>query len=287
MSDEREGSWRVIAPIAAGVVVLLGVGFLLLRGGDGDTVESGSVAPAATDRAPNTAASPISTPPTPDSAPAVTNPPLAETTSTTAAPAPEPTTPVPTTPRVTNRDLATTLVTTQALGTGWEPIAFEEGDICTSNEFDQFEIATAASSHQQNLDTGGVRQISHVVTAYTDAQAAANAFVAEINALDACNGTTVDLGGVQYRVDIIRDAFDDQEVTGFPCQDDNASLVAGFNNSEAFLPFFGQALIGFRCGANVYAVSLSSTVSLADLNDPQFFEIAAAANVQTALLPGS
>lgn len=301
MEPRRDPWWQFAAPILAGIVVVAGVAFLVLRGGGDDSVATVDTDPpvedARDDRDDTDTEAVVESTVAPDAstvppAPPATSPPLVATTVDAATvPAPTTVAPVTTVTPATNptqAELEASLVSALDLGAGWTQVAFADGDVCLpEQDFSAVEVATAARTFEQTTPDGAFRQISHVVTTYADPGAAGEAFRAELDAIEACSGTTIDVEGFSYDVVVLSDSFTDDQTAGFPCRDQNASVIASFTNSDNLVPFIGQALIAFRCGVNVVVVSIASTLDIDDLNDQLFFDTAGAANIATSRLPGS
>ena len=140
---------------------------------------------------------------------------------------------------------------------------------------------------QLSADPIGVRQLGHTILSFVDEAAAQRAFDADLELLEACSGTTVDLEGVPYRVQVTSNAFDEADAAEFPCSDQNAFLIIELTNDAAPVPYIAQSGFSFRCGSNVSATSLTTTLDVADLNQPAFFAAGAIANTRASQLPGS
>ena len=140
---------------------------------------------------------------------------------------------------------------------------------------------------QVETDPIGVRQLSHTILSFPDADTASSAFATDVELLEACDATTIELEGVAYRVEVTTDEFDAEQAAAFPCSDQNAFVVVQLTNDQAAIPYIGQSAFSFRCGVNVTVTSLTTTIDVDDLNQDAYFSAGATANTRTAALPGS
>jgi hypothetical protein len=295
-SDER---WsQRIAPIAAAVVVLGGIAFLVVRSGSGES----SAPPLRDDPLIVTVAEPDepgvdttvpsgATTPPPPTAPPPTAPPLIETTTTSTASTSS--TSVPDTvdspgALPTQADVDAALLRLDDLAGVWTEEVPDVDFICGDNpEAANVAIEGAVLFQQLSADPIGVRQMGHTILSFVDEAAAQRAFDADLELLEACSGTTVDLEGVPYRVEVRSNAFDEAEAATFPCSEQNASVIIELTNDAAPVPYIGQSGFSFRCGPNVSATSLTTSLDVDDLNQPAFFAAGAIANTRASQLPGS
>lgn len=292
-------SWRQrIAPLAAIAVLVGGVSFLVFRSGSGDDASppasnGASVATAAEPGEPRVETTSPSNPTTP---PPPTAPPLMETTTTTVDPPPTaastsavPTTVVDTTTLgPTQADVDEALLRLDDLDGVWTEEVVDVESVCGDNpELDNVTVQGAVLFQQLSASPVGVRQLGHTILSFPDDAAAERAFTADVELLEACSGTTVDLDGVSYRVEITSDTFDETQATAFPCADQNAFLIIQLTNDAATVPYIGQSGFSYRCGTNMSVTSVTTTLSIADLSQSSFFSAGATANTRASELPGS
>ena len=297
------------APIAAAAVLVLGIGFLVFRGTGSDSIET-----APTDRGsvrtvvgPDDAVIVTTLPLSGTTAPAPTAPPLRETTTTSGTGISSDTTSSDTSV-VSDTGAPDTTTTTAAVVAGgpnqaqldaallrvtdldgdWTTETPDFDEVCPSNPEVENAVLQGSVLFQQLVDDPtGVRQISNSIYSFPDAATAESAFTADVAILEACTATTVDLNGVSYRVEVLSSAFDEEEATSFPCSEQNAFITVQLTNSGAAIPYIGQTTFSFRCGRNVGAVSITSTIGLDDLGNDNFFNGGPISDTRVAAMPGS
>lgn len=285
-----EGWSQRLAPVGAAIVLVIGIGFLLLRSGSGTNPEAAdgdgpSVASAPEPEAPRvetTTTDPAATPP------AVTAPPLIETTTTDVSATTTTTTAAGAPDGPSQAQIDRALLRAEDLQETWTEEIVDTNAICGENpELDNSVAEGAVLFQQLNVDPVGVRQLGHNILSFADAATAERAFTTDLELLEACAGTTIELDGVQYRVQVDSDAFDDDEAAAFPCSDQNASVIIQLTNDQAPVPYIGQSAFSFRCGRNVTVTSLTTTIGVTDLSQNEFFSAGAITNTRAASLPGS
>ncbi len=283
----------MLAPIAAVIVLVGGIGYLVTRGGATDPPPTGLPRIAE-----------VGDPDSPlvqSTVPTQTSPPLVEPTSTevsdpTTSTAATTTTTSSTTTTVaqvsggpTQTELDAALLQIPDLGDGdWSKEIPDFSDVC-GTVLDEEVIEARSDALFQTLVTDpiGVRQISNSLVTFSDAATAEKAFLDDVALLEACDATTIDLDGVGYRVQVDTDSFSEEDLSAFPCSDQSSFLVLQLTNANAVVPFIAQSAIGFRCGQNITVTALTTTIDLADLEQPDFFTAAATSNTRTGALPGS
>ncbi len=302
-SESRKG---LIAPIAAAVVLIGGIGLLIASSGttedpevtappriaevrdpDDPTVEStvptdSVVEPVVTNE----------TPPEP-TAPIQTSPPLIE--PTTIPPELEPvTTPaVETDPTATGgptqAELDAALLTIDDIGPGdWTEETPDFEEICDTVPDAATPDARADSLFGTILtDPLVARQISNTLVTYATAELAEQAFTSDVAELVACDGTATEVGGDQYRVQVNSDSFTEEEAEIFPCSDQTSFLIIQLINDDLAVPFIAQSSFAFRCGRNITVTALATTLDVQDLEDENFTNAAVISNVNTGNLRGS
>lgn len=285
-----------LAPVGAAIVLVIGVVFLVLRSGSEaspDPDDGPSVASAPEPEAPRvetTTTDPAAT------QPAMTAPPLVETTTTdlgatttSTTTTTSSTTTFPGAPDGPSQEqIDRALLRADDLQETWTEELVDTNAICGENpELDNAVAEGAVLFQQLNVDPVGVRQLGHNILSFADAATADRAFTTDLELLEACSGTTIELDGVQYRVQVSADAFDENEVAAFPCSDQNASVIIQLTNDQAPVPYIGQSAFSFRCGRNVTVTSLTTTIGVTDLSQNEFFSAGAITNSRTATLPGS
>ena len=176
--------WQYVVPVIAGLAVLGGIAFLVLRGSD-ETSQGPATPTPNTVAAPDTALvgttaeAPEPTTPEPDtsdpvtSEPVTSDPPPATTTEPPTTDPPPTSAPAP--PVVDGRssaDLEATLLSAFELGDGWTEIPYEPGTICTTDEFADEQVGFAARVFEQAPSAIEARQISQVTITYAAADTA-------------------------------------------------------------------------------------------------------------------
>jgi hypothetical protein len=228
--------------------------------------------------------------------PEPTAPPLVETTTTaksttnTTAPttAPPPTTVDPATAGPTQADVDAALLRLDDLDGVWTEEIPDTDTICGDNpELDEIDVRGAVLFQQLNVEPVGVRLLGHTILSFPDAATAERAFTADVEIIEACSGTTIDVRGVQYRVEVTSNAFDDEQAATFPCSDQNAFLTLQLRNEAADVPYIAESGFSFRCGRNISVTSLATTIDFDDLDQPAFYAAGAIANARASALPGS
>ena len=170
----------------------------------------------------------------------------------------------------------------------WTEEVVDVDSVCGDNpELSNVTVEGAVLFQQLSTSPIGVRQLGHTILSFTDAAAAERAFTADAELLEACSGTTIELDGVSYRVEVTSDVFDAEQATAFPCSEQNAFLILQLTNDAAVVPYIGQSGFSFRCGNNISVTSLTTTLDIADLSQPSFFSAGATANTRASELPGS
>ncbi len=290
--------WRQrLAPVAAAAVLVAGISFLVLRSGSGD----GSVTTVTDGSAVVTAAEPdeprleTTVPTDPTTPPPPTAPPLVEPTTTSKPttdqppPTAAPTTVVDTTgDGPTQADVDAALLRLPDIDGVWTEEVVEPDSTCGVNaELENVVVEGAVLFQQLSADPIGVRQMGHSILSFTDDVAAERAFTADVQLLEACSGTTVDVDGVAYRVEVRSNAFDEQQSAAFPCSDQNAFLIVQLTNDAAPVPYIGQSAFSFRCGRNISVMALATSIDVSDLDQDAFFAAGALANTRASQLPGS
>ena len=188
----------------------------------------------------------------------------------------------------TQADIDAALLRLDDLEGVWTEEVVDVDSVCGDNpELDNVTVEGAALFQQLTADPIGVRQLGHTILSFPDSAAAERAFNADVALLEACTGTTIDLEGVPYRVEVTSNAFADEEAATFPCSDQNAFLVIQLTNDAADVPYIGQSGFSFRCGRNISVTSLATSIDLDDLNQSAFFAAGAIANTRASQLPGS
>lgn len=309
-TDSRRG---LIAPIAAGIVLIGGIVLLIWSSGSdepepittpriaevGDpdepvvesTVPSGSLP---TDSGPETTGSDGT-----DSqgtvaevsVPMMTSPPLVEPTTSvpdeTDATVADTTTPGTGGPSQAMLDAA--LLGLNDIGSGdWVEDVPDFDEVCdTVADAADPELRADALFTTVIPEPLAVRQISNTLITYATPELAERAFTADLDELIACDATTVDFDGDQYRVQVNNSAFTEEQAAAFPCANQTSFLILQLINDEAAVPYIGQSAVAFRCGRNVTVTALTTTIDLADLDDENFFDAAAISNSRTGALPGS
>lgn len=296
MDDEPAGDpWRQrLAPIAAAIVLVGGIAFLVFRSGSGEgTVPAASDGPSvATAPEPDEPRLETTVPPAPTAPPLVettTKPtPSTDATTSTTTEAPPTTVVDATTAAPTQADIDAALLRLDDIDGVWTEEVVDTDTICADNpELDQIVLRGAVLFQQLNADPIGVRLMGHTILSFPDAATAERAFTADVEILEACSGTTIDVRGVQYRVQVTSTAFDDEQAATFPCSDQNAFLTIQLTNDAADVPYIAESGFSFRCGRNISVTSLATTIDLNDLDQDAFFAAGAIANTRAAALPGS
>lgn len=295
----------LLAPVAAAIVLVGGIGLLIVNSGGDDEPESISTPriaevndpdePVVQSTVPDGAATtPTATtvptvPTVPDdsvaeaSLPIQTSPPLVEPTTIPA------TEPPPVGGGPTQAELDAALVTVDDLASDdWFPQEPEFLEFCDSVPDVAQPVARADSLFGAVLlDPPGARQISNTLITFESAELAEQAFTSDVAEIVACDATTTDLDGDQYRVQVSSDSFSPEQSASFPCADQSSSLIVQLTNESLSLPYIAQSTLSFRCGRNVTITSLSTTIDLEDLQQDDFFNAAATSNASTGELPGS
>ncbi len=305
-TPKRESRSGLLAPIAAAVVLIAGIGLLIVNSGSSDepvvstpsqiaevgdpdepTVQStvpsdSTVQPVVTNELPPEPTIPIQT-----------SPPLIEPTTIPAdvepvtTPAPETNPPVAGGP--TQAELDAALLTIDDIGPGdWTEESPDFTEFCDTVPDAATPDARADSVFGTVLtDPIVVRQISNTLLTYATAELAEQAFTSDVAELIACNGTATDLGGDQYRVQVTSSSFTAEEAAIFPCSDQTSFLIVQLINDELAVPFIAQSSFAFRCGRNITVTALGTTLDIQDLEDENFTNAAVISNVNAGNLPGS
>lgn len=286
--------WRQrLAPLAAVAVLLGGIGFLVFRSGSGDGASSpvSNTASVATAAEPDEPRVETTVPSDPTAPPPPTAPPLFETTTTADGPPPtagSTTIPDVSTSGPTQADIDAALLRLGDLDGEWTEEVVDVDFVCGENpELDNAAVEGAVLFQQLSASPLGVRQLGHTILSFNDATAAERAFTTDVELLEACTGTTIDLDGVPYRVEVTSNAFDETQAATFPCSEQNAFLIIQLTNDAADVPYIAQSGFSFRCGSIVSTTSLTTTLSIDDLNQTSFFSAGATANTRASALPGS
>jgi hypothetical protein len=300
----RPDRWKAfIAPVAAGLVLLLGIGFLLVRpGGDSPTADDEDVRttrerddPPVTDDGQDTPQTvPVSSAPRPTPPPLV-EPPVSTTPSSTPTISDLPETSVATTVATTAGptvdEARAALITLDDLANPeWVPDTLDETteDPCGTTPEEALATVDETVIFARVTDSPiAVRQISNTIISFPDVDTATRAFDNDIQLLRNCNGTTADISGVTYDVSIEISKFDESQVEAFACADDNTLIIGEFTSDDPTVPYLGIASASFRCGVNITVVSFVTTVNVDDLNDDDYFAATATSNLQVGVLPGS
>lgn len=132
-----------------------------------------------------------------------------------------------------------------------------------------------------------VRQLSNSLLTYATSVIAEQAFTADVDLLVAYNATTIDLDGTQYRVEVDNNSFSAEESVDSPCADQSAFLITQLVNDQAEVPYLAQSAVAFRCGRNITLTTLTTTLTIDDLSDDEFFNAVGLADIRVGQLPGS
>lgn len=291
----------MLAPLAAVIVLVGGIGFLVLRNGTTTPGETGTSVPGVDE--PD---EPLVDP----TIPFQTSPPLVNTTTTIA---PETTQPAPSTTTTTTSTTTTTtlappttaappsaggptvadvdaaLLSIDELGPGdWTEESIDLVEVCGSNpEVAAIDVRRDRLFQELLITPIAVRQVGSTLISYPDDDTASRAFSAEVALLEACDATTIELDGVDYRVQVNSDSFTPEQSETFPCADQSSFLILQLTNANAIVPYIGQTSVSFRCGRNITVSALTTTIDVDDLTDSDFFNAAGLANIRTATLAGS
>lgn len=291
----------MLAPIAAAIVLVGGIAVLMTsRGSDEpEVITTPRIAEVNDPDEPSVETTTPTGTAVEATGPIPTSPPLVSPTTA-------PTDATDTTPATTGAEVSTTdgeatgggptqaqldaaLLTITDLGEGdWteEPAEFDEVCGTVTNE----DVADARSDALfQTLVTEpfSVRQVSNTLLTFPTPEIAERAFDRDLALLVDCDATTVELSGVQYRVQVENDSFTEEQSSEFACADQSALIILQLFNDEAVLPYIGQTSVSFRCGRNITVTALTTTIDLDDLSDANFFDAAATSNLNTGALPGS
>lgn len=296
-SADRDPWWHMAAPILAGLVLIGGIAFLVLRGGDSNAPATSNptrIAEAAEPGAPllETTVPVI---------PTATAPPLFNTTlpddtepddtlATTPSETTDATTTVADAPNgPTEEQMATSMLRLDDLDTdGWEEVAVDLEETCDPNPLESaIQIRTDRLFQQVGLDPPVVRQIGHSSFTFADEATALAAFDADVDILRSCSGD-IELDGVSYQLVVAATSLTEAQASSYSCSDQNSVFIVQLSNTDAPVPFIAQSIATFRCGRNVTAIALTSTLDLDDLtNNTDFPSAVTQANIRTSLLPGS
>jgi hypothetical protein len=282
-------------PVAAGLILVVGIGFLLLRpGGSSEVADEVRTTRARDDDPPPSDASDPTTPSTQASVPVQTPPPLIEPPLTTV-PVPDTTqattVPAPVSAGPTADEARAALVTLDDLtNPEWLPDTLDESGDDPCGTTPEEALATVNESvifARTSTSPVAVRQVLNTIISFPDVAVATQAFDNDIQLLRNCNNTSVDIGGVIYDVSIEISKLNESQTETLPCADDNSLIIAEFTNTDATVPYLGLSAASFRCGLNITVVSFASTVDIDDLSDDDYFAATAASNLRVAELAGS
>lgn len=286
----------MLAPVAAAIVLVGGIGFLVLRGG--------TSAPTDTDEPTASGVAEPDEPQVDTTTPLQTSPPLVNTSTTivtkTTPPALSTTTTTSTSTTTTTlapssvggptvADLEAALLNIDELGAGnWTEESIDLVDICGTNpEIELIDIRRDRLFQELIISPIAVRQVGSTLFSYPDDDTASRALSAEVALLEACDATTIDLDGVDYQVQVNSDSFTAEQSESFPCSDQSSFLILQLTNENALVPYIGQSSVSFQCGRNISVSALTTTIDVADLTDEDFFNAAGLANIRAGSLDGS
>ncbi len=286
--------------MVAAVVLLGGVGVLVLgRGSDEaepEPVNTSLIAeandpddPIVESTVPFQTSPPLiqpTTPVEPDSSTTSTSTTSTSPTTTTSTT----TTIAPATGGPTQVELDNALLGIGDIGDGaWiEQVPEPDDDLCGTVPDAAVPDARADSIFQEIVgDPIAVRQVSNSLYTYATPEIAEQSFAADVDLLVACNATTIDVDGTLYRVDVDNDSFTAEESVDFPCADQSAFLITQLVNDQAEVPDLAQSAVAFRCGRNITLTTLTTTLTIDDLSDDDFFNAAGLSNIRVGQLPGS
>ena len=297
--DSRRG---LIAPIAAGIVLIVGIGLLIWSSGadEADVATTPRISevgdpdePVVQSTVPDDSVADSTIPEgsvSEVSVPMMTSPPLVE--PTTSVDVTEPTvtdTTAPSSGGPSQAMLDAALLGLNDIGPGdWVEDVPDFEEVCdTTPDAAEPDVRADALFTTILTEPIAARQISNTLVTYATPELAERAFTSDLDELVACDATTIDFEGDQYRVQVNNAAFTEEQAAEFPCADQSSFLILQLVNDAAAVPYIAQSAVAFRCGRNITVTALTTTIDIEDLEDENFFDAAAISNSRAGALPGS
>ena len=262
--------------VGGGVPLALALG----GGGDGDDAVSTSTSPSTIGGGSGEGPGPIVD---------IIDPVTTTSTPTTSTTAPPTTTtqPATTVPAMSQAAVDAALLTPEDLGAGFvgQPAP---PDVAVGCVGDGSGIPTTFASNM-NATRGLGQQdqltIGHSVFAYADTTNASNDYQAFVAQLDACNGATQDIAGLEYRLEIMQASADPADLPA-ACPDLRLVTVHLISTSGV-TPDLWQTNAVFRCGRNGSVISLAALDATSVLDTALVADLATRASTKLLQLDGS